>query len=125
VKFSCSPAEFLNPDPVPYDRYELEPSPLTLYILSRKTPYAVYHVFVSNSYKSNSETCHPFGFLKANASLDRVYLFVLPYNYPVIVPLVQEVVRMNRAGIKPPKEWKINFESYLRNTPAYFIAVSI
>ncbi|CAG0917399.1 unnamed protein product [Notodromas monacha] len=121
VKFSCAPTDFVNSDPVPFDRYELEASPLTLYILSRKMPHAVWQVFVSNSYKSNSETSHPFGYLKANQNLDRVNLFVLPYNYPVIVPLIQEAARMTRNGSKPQKEWRVNFDNYLRNTPTYYI----
>lgn len=44
-------------------------------------------MFVSNSYK-NSDVDHAFGYLKASTSLTCVNLFVMPYNYPVLLPLL-------------------------------------
>lgn len=38
-----------------------------------------------------SEMCHPFGYLKASSSLTAVNLFVMPYNYPVLLPLLGEL----------------------------------
>ena len=38
--------------------------------------------------------CHPFGYLKASSSLTTVNLFVMPYNYPVLLPLLgKNIVR--------------------------------
>ncbi len=44
-------------------------------------------VFVSNSAKY-SDIGHPFGYLKASTNLNTVNLFVMPYNYPVLLPLL-------------------------------------
>ena len=50
-------------DNLPFDKYELEPSPLTLFILGRKQPNYCWQVFIQGSTK-NGETGHPFGYLK-------------------------------------------------------------
>lgn len=44
-------------------------------------------VFVSSSAKY-SELGQPFGYLKASTSLTCVNLYVMPYNYPVLLPLL-------------------------------------
>lgn len=107
-------------DKVPFDKYELEPSPLTQYILERKSPHTCWQVrrrrspsptagqshvcsdasglflpfpalqvFVCNSAKY-SDLGQPFGYLKASTALNCVNLFVMPYNYPVLLPLLGE-----------------------------------
>ncbi|XP_015279535.1 PREDICTED: protein DDX26B isoform X3 [Gekko japonicus] len=89
VRFSCVDCEPMVIDKLPFDKYELEPSPLTQYILERKSPHACWQVFVSSSAKY-SELGHPFGYLKASTTLTCVNLFVMPYNYPVLLPLLAE-----------------------------------
>lgn len=105
-------------DKVPFDKYELEPSPLTQYILERKSPNTCWQVtlilkvpsvwntlvllllwlkincfnilaqvFMCNSAKYG-ELGQPFGYLKASTALTCVNLFVMPYNYPVVLPLL-------------------------------------
>uniref|UniRef100_A0A8C2DTL7 Integrator complex subunit 6 n=1 Tax=Cyprinus carpio TaxID=7962 RepID=A0A8C2DTL7_CYPCA len=83
VKFSCVDSEPMVVDKVPFDKYELEPSPLTQYILERKSPHSCWQVFVCNSAKYG-ELGQPFGYLKASTALNCVNLFVMPYNYSVI-----------------------------------------
>lgn len=46
-------------------------------------------MFVANSAKY-SDIGHPFGYLKASSNLSVVNLFVMPYNYPVLLPLLGE-----------------------------------
>jgi len=47
-----------------------------------------FQTYISGS-SSNSETIgYPFGYLKAATNLQSVNLFVLPYNYPVLLPLL-------------------------------------
>ncbi|XP_048174676.1 integrator complex subunit 6-like isoform X1 [Corvus hawaiiensis] len=87
VRFSCVDCEPMVIDKLPFDKYELEPSPLTQYILERKSPHTCWQVFVSSSGKY-SELGHPFGYLKASTTLTCVNLFVMPYNYPVLLPLL-------------------------------------
>lgn len=46
-------------------------------------------MFVCNSAKY-SDLGQPFGYLKASTALNCVNLFVMPYNYPVLLPLLGE-----------------------------------
>ncbi|XP_076029735.1 integrator complex subunit 6 isoform X2 [Oratosquilla oratoria] len=117
VKFTCTSQEPMVIDNLPFDKYELEPSPLTQYILSRKQPTICWQVYISNSSRNN-DVGHPFGYLKASTSLQCVNLFVMPYNYPVLLPLLDELFKTHR--LKPTKEWRVQFESYLRTMPPYY-----
>ncbi|KAK9870277.1 hypothetical protein WA026_006364 [Henosepilachna vigintioctopunctata] len=117
VKFTCTSQEPLVIENLPFDKYELEPSPLTQYILSRKQPKTCWQVFVANSYK-NSDVGHPFGYLKASTNLTCVNLFVMPYNYPVLLPLLDELTKTHRW--KPTNEWRTQFQNYMRTLPAYY-----
>lgn len=49
-------------------------------------------VFVNSSGKQ-SDLGHPFGYLKASTTLTCVNLFVMPYNYPVLLPLLGKTYR--------------------------------
>ncbi|KAF5302248.1 hypothetical protein FQA39_LY10287 [Lamprigera yunnana] len=117
VKFACTSSDPMVIENLPFDKYELEPSPLTQYILSRKQPTTCWQVFVANSYKS-SEVGHPFGYLKASTNLNCVNLFVMPYNYPVLLPLLDELLKIHRW--KPTNEWRTQFQNYMRTLPAYY-----
>lgn len=118
VRFSCAQSEPMVIDNLPFDKYELEPSPLTQLILGRKQPTVAWQVFVASSHRASGELGHPFGYLKASTSLACVNLFVLPYNYPVLLPLLDDLFRLHRC--KPPREWKLQFEAYLKNMPLYY-----
>lgn len=121
VKFTCTSQEPMVIENLPFDKYELEPSPLTQYILARKQPTVCWQVFVANSYKS-SDVGHPFGYLKASTNLTCVNLFVMPYNYPVLLPLLEELFKVHR--LKPTNEWRTQFQNYMRTMPTYYAAVS-
>ncbi|XP_045062705.1 integrator complex subunit 6-like isoform X2 [Coregonus clupeaformis] len=118
VRFSCLDAEPMVIDKVPFDKYELEPSPLTQYILERKAPHTCWQVFVSNSAKY-SDLGQPFGYLKASTALNCVNLFVMPYNYPVVLPLLDDLIRVHK--FKPSMKWRQSFENYLKTMPPYYI----
>lgn len=49
--------------------------------------FLFFQVFVCNSAKY-SDLGQPFGYLKASTALNCVNLFVMPYNYPVLLPLL-------------------------------------
>lgn len=119
VKFTCSSQEPMVIDNLPFDKYELEPSPLTQFILARKQPTICWQVFVANSGCKNSEINHPFGYLKASTNLTCVNLFVLPYNYPMLLPLLDDLFKVHRC--KPTPEWKLAFQHYLDRMPTYYI----
>ncbi|KAM6288052.1 integrator complex subunit 6 isoform 2-T2 [Spheniscus humboldti] len=118
VKFSCTDCEPMVIDKLPFDKYELEPSPLTQFILERKSPQTCWQVYVSNSAKY-SELGHPFGYLKASTALNCVNLFVMPYNYPVLLPLLDDLFKVHKA--KPTLKWRQLFESYLKTMPPYYL----
>ncbi|XP_048192022.1 integrator complex subunit 6-like [Perognathus longimembris pacificus] len=118
VKFSCVDCEPLVIDKLPFDKYELEPSPLTQYILERKSPHTCWQVFVASSGKHN-ELGYPFGYLKASTTLTCVNLFVMPYNYPVLLPLLDELFKVHK--LKPNLKWRQAFDSYLKTVPPYYL----
>ncbi|XP_077295823.1 integrator complex subunit 6 [Arctopsyche grandis] len=118
VKFTCSSQEPMVIDNLPFDKYELEPSPLTQFILARKQPTVCWQVFVANISK-NSDIGHPFGYLKASTNLTCVNLFVMPYNYPVLLPLLDDLFKVHRC--KPSPEWKLMFQQYLDRMPSYYV----
>lgn len=117
LKFTCTNQEPMIIDNLPFDKYELEPSPLTLFILGRKQPNFCWQVFIQGSTK-NGETGHPFGYLKASTNLLTVNLFVLPYNYPMLLPLLDDLFKAHR--LKPTNEWRTQFHNYLRTMPTYY-----
>ncbi|RUS76673.1 hypothetical protein EGW08_015563, partial [Elysia chlorotica] len=117
VQFSCQASDPLVIENLPFDKYELEPSPLTQFILERRQPNTCWQVFVANSSKFR-ELCHPFGYLKASSSLTTVNLFVMPYNYPVLLPLLEELFKAH--NLKPNQQWRQRFESYLKTMPGYY-----
>ncbi|CAH1782053.1 unnamed protein product [Owenia fusiformis] len=117
VNFSCKPCEPLTLENLPFDKYELEPSPLTQYILERRQPGVAWQVFVPNSAKY-SEMGHPFGYIKASTNLTCVNLFVMPYNYPVLIALLEDLFKVHK--LKPTQKWRQQFESYLKTMPIYY-----
>ena len=72
VKFTCTNQEPMIIDNLPFDKYELEPSPLTLFILGRKQPNYCWQVFIQGSTKMG-DTGHPFGYLKVSKVLKGVF----------------------------------------------------
>ena len=100
----------------PYDKYELEPSPLTQVLLEKKNSNICWVVYVENSGKQ-SGVSHPCGYLKASTNLTCVNLFVMPYNYPMILPLVEQLIKQK---MKPSMEWRRMFDDYLKMLPPYY-----
>merc|ERR550534_838839 len=119
VQFTCTNQEPMIIENLPFDKYEVEPCPLTQFILSRKQASTCWQVFVPNSYRG-SESGHPFGYLKASTNLQSVNLFVMPYNYPALLPLLDELFRIHR--LRPTTEWRSQFTNYLRTMPPYYAA---
>ncbi|XP_020825541.1 integrator complex subunit 6-like [Phascolarctos cinereus] len=118
IRFICVDREPMIIDKLPFDKYELEPSHLTQHILARKSPLTCWQVFVANSGK-HSELEHPFGYLKASSTLTCVNLFVLPYNYPVLLPLLDELFKVHK--LNPSPKWQQEFDEYIKSMPAYFL----
>ncbi|XP_054327789.1 integrator complex subunit 6-like isoform X8 [Pongo pygmaeus] len=122
VRFSCVDCEPMVIDKLPFDKYELEPSPLTQYVLERKSPHTCWQVFVTSSGKYN-ELGYPFGYLKASTTLTCVNLFVMPYNYPVLLPLLDDLFKVHK--LKPNLKWRQAFDSYLKTLPPYYLLTKL
>ncbi|XP_030837605.1 integrator complex subunit 6-A-like isoform X1 [Strongylocentrotus purpuratus] len=118
VKFTCTNSEPMILDQLPFDKYELEPSPLTQYILERRNPNSCWQVFVPNSSKNGDPMGYPFGFLKASSNLSCVNLIVMPYNYPTLIPLLDDLCKVHK--LKPSQKWKQAFDAYLEEVPRYY-----
>ncbi|XP_072252254.1 integrator complex subunit 6 isoform X2 [Leuresthes tenuis] len=118
VRFSCGDCEPMVIDKLPFDKYELEPSPLTQYILERKSPHMCWQVFVNSSGKQN-DLGQPFGYLKASTTLTCVNLFVMPYNYQVLLPLLDDLFKVHK--LKANLKWRQAFEMYLKTMPPYYL----
>lgn len=118
VRFSCVDCEPMVIDKLPFDKYELEPSPLTQFVLERKSPHMCWQAFVNSSGKQ-SDLGQPFGYLKASTTLTCVNLFVMPYNYPVLLPLLDDLFKVHK--LKPNLKWRQAFEMYLKTMPPYYL----
>eukprot|EP00116_Pleurobrachia_bachei_P002108 sb/3462370/ len=103
---------------LPFDKYELEPSPLTQYILELRQPNVCWQTFVKSS--GRDKQLKPFGYLKASIKGNAVNLFVMPYNYPVLFPLLESLIREHK--LHPNNHWIDEFKTYLANIPLYYHA---
>ncbi|XP_055297453.1 integrator complex subunit 6 [Sitodiplosis mosellana] len=99
----------------PVDKYEVEASPLTLQILSKREANKCWPVVISNG---NYTLEQPFGYLKTCPPFTQVFLIILPYNYPSLLPLVNEL--LHKYNSSPPPDWTYKFSVYLRQTPPYY-----
>ena len=117
VNFSCRHCDPLTMESIPFDKYELEPSPLTQYILEGKQSNKAWQVFMKNSSK-HSELGHPFGYLKASTNFTAVNLFVMPYNYPLLFSLLNDLAKVHKFEVTP--KWRMQFEGYLNSVPPYY-----
>uniref|UniRef100_A0A1I8IB97 BRCT domain-containing protein n=1 Tax=Macrostomum lignano TaxID=282301 RepID=A0A1I8IB97_9PLAT len=115
VRFVCQKAEPQAIDGFPFDKYELEPSPLTQYILERREPHSPGNVTAKSS---APEAQKPFGYLKPASNLQSVNLIVLPYDYPTLFALLDELIKLHK--MKPTDQWRARFAEYLRRMPSYY-----
>ena len=79
-------------------------------------------MFISNSGKY-SDIGHAFGYMKASTNLQTVNLFVMPYNYPIVIALLDEYIKVHKY--KPPPLWKQKFDNYLKTMPLYYASVRL
>ncbi|VEL34628.1 unnamed protein product [Protopolystoma xenopodis] len=102
-------------DYFPYDRYELEPSHFVQCILDQRDPNLLLECFVPNS---GLERDAPFGYIRPAVDLTSVHLYVLPFNYPVIMKLLIDLTETH--SMRMTDSWGHQFVSYLTNIPRYY-----
>lgn len=99
----------------PVDKYEVEASPLTQQILTKREINKCWHVIVPYGIHGFEAS---FGYIKASPNFCQVHLYVLSYNFPVLLPLLNELV--NKYNMSPPNDWIYRFSSYTRSIPQYY-----
>ncbi len=60
------------------------------------------------------------GYLEVSSSLSRVRLVVSSYDYPRLLPLINELPE--REGVGGREEWGVRWGSYLRALPPYYLS---
>ncbi|KAH9549723.1 hypothetical protein CY35_10G033700 [Sphagnum magellanicum] len=100
---------------------QIESNPITGFLLKAVTG-ACWQVYIRNSKGPNHNYGDPFGFLRLNRGGSNLTLFVLPYNYPVLWHLLDQLVKMpGAAKMAPPLQWRQDVERYCNNIPAYYV----
>ncbi|KAL2652907.1 hypothetical protein R1flu_021035 [Riccia fluitans] len=102
------------------DKYEIESNPIIGFLL--KAPAGVcWQVFVRNSKGTNHGYGDPFGYLRLNRGGSTLTLVILPYNYPVLWQLLEQVSKTpGSAKIPPLPQWRQDIERYCNSIPAYY-----
>jgi hypothetical protein len=116
VRFAASEANPAIPDNFPFDKYELEPSPLTEHMLRTARGGCLPCVVPGSGARAGRE--EPFGYLKASTTSGTVSLYVLPFNYPRLFQLVNELRTTHR--MVPSLRWRTDFEAYCQAMPHYY-----
>jgi len=126
----------------PYDRYTLESSPLTEWLLAHRLEPSLLLVSLVPDSESPREIA-PFGYLRTVPNKSQVHFYVLPYNYPKLFRLLQQVMKYASektatatitassvpaatASSTPPStsippHWHHEFESYVSTLPHYYL----
>lgn len=103
---------------VPVDKMELEPgsgvAEIVMEILQGKRDMTVW-TYIEGA--SNGPTA-PFGCFRMNASGLGVTLLLLPYNFPLLYPLIEEVVK--EPLLNGSQVWRQRLDSYFQTVPYYY-----
>ncbi|KAK5985313.1 VWFA domain-containing protein [Trichostrongylus colubriformis] len=114
------PAPTIQTD-LPFDKYQLEPSPVAEYVLDRHASTSTnmcYQVFVRSSSRTEG-VGKPFGYLKTASNGQLVNLIIMPYNYPVIVQLLEEY--KNDPRVRNGGNWRARLDRYVEAMPPYYL----
>ncbi|CAM6046684.1 unnamed protein product [Sphagnum compactum] len=108
------PANFI------FDKYEIESNPIMGFLLKAHAG-ACWQVYVRNSKGTSNGYGDPFGFLRLNRGGSNLTLFVLPYNYPVLWQLLDQLGKIpGAAKMAPLPQWRQDMERYCNSIPAYY-----
>eukprot|EP01136_Pigoraptor_vietnamica_P000577 Opistho-1_new@26051 len=121
ISVAIADADPMYVESFPFDKYEIEACALTQTMLARRKPDACWVAFVHGSSRREQASRTyglPFGFLKPRSTGQSVVLFVLPYNYAVVFPLVEELSGPLK-GVPTPM-WTSRLEAYLGTIPLYY-----
>eukprot|EP01147_Barroeca_monosierra_P009428 gene9428-1670_t len=101
----------------PFDKYPLETSPLTHWVLSHRRSDICFYCYVCNSHARQGRGL-PFGYLKPSSDMRSVNLVVLPYDFEVLNGLSHSFFKVH--GKNPNASWRAEFAKYINNIPSYY-----
>lgn len=123
-------AHVLNiPNRLPFDKYELDESIMSTELkkLINKTGNNMlgWYVYVMNS-DSVDGPGHPIGMVKASSNGNCAHFYVLPYNFPYLFVLLDELLSLPdlsqvHHSLLPHSKWRIKFDHYTSLIPRYYI----
>eukprot|EP01113_Clastostelium_recurvatum_P003584 TRINITY_DN11566_c0_g1_i1.p1 TRINITY_DN11566_c0_g1~~TRINITY_DN11566_c0_g1_i1.p1 ORF type:complete len:611 (+),score=160.55 TRINITY_DN11566_c0_g1_i1:850-2682(+) len=121
IRYSTSDTEGHLLENFPFDKYEIEPCSLTQFLVSHMgtRPNICWYVYMGNSGPTHGAG-EPFGYLKLSSTGHAVNMFVFPYNFPRLWPLLEELA--SQYKMNPPTKWRNEFEQYILTVPPYYIA---
>lgn len=89
------------------------------FLFSEKVGFTCYfQTFILNSSKKVGDMGFPFGYLKASSNLQTVNLFVMPYNFPVLFPIVGKNIASESCKY-------VNFFFFLQSLTVSFCGIII
>eukprot|EP00232_Nephroselmis_pyriformis_P001819 CAMPEP_0182909606 /NCGR_PEP_ID=MMETSP0034_2-20130328/35847_1 /TAXON_ID=156128 /ORGANISM="Nephroselmis pyriformis, Strain CCMP717" /LENGTH=498 /DNA_ID=CAMNT_0025045873 /DNA_START=57 /DNA_END=1549 /DNA_ORIENTATION=- len=125
ISFLPIEADPYIPPGFPVDKYDLEEVPMTALMSAAAQGSergACWQVFVQNS-KIRGEAGEPFGFLRLNRAATGVALYILPYNYPVLWKLLDQLAGLPpMKKLDPPSQWRGELERYISGIPPAYAA---
>ncbi|KAF1758714.1 hypothetical protein GCK72_015174 [Caenorhabditis remanei] len=102
---------------IPVDKLELEPSGVSdiiMEILQGRKDMTVW-TYIEGS--SNGPTA-PFGCLRMNTMGTGITLILLPFNFPLFYPLIEEVIK--DPILTTSQVWRQRLDSYFQTVPYYY-----
>ncbi|GMT34503.1 hypothetical protein PFISCL1PPCAC_25800 [Pristionchus fissidentatus] len=117
------PVEAMVNTEFPFDKYELDHMcPLAEYVKERSTAAGAnanvcWQVYVKNSHRTPGEG-KPFGYLKTATNGSSVNLFLMPYNYPILLRLLDE--QKADARLRSHPDWRRKLDQFVESCPSYY-----
>ncbi|KAJ9070307.1 hypothetical protein DSO57_1009399 [Entomophthora muscae] len=115
VAFERGEKPVVIPPNYPYDKYKLQPCPLTEEFLACDKPQ-FWLVNAPNSFSEPGKG-FPFGVLTANTSRQGVNLLVMGYNFPLIWQIIQKSQAISH---RPDPSVANEIKTFLSHTPFYY-----
>ena len=75
---------------------------------------------LKNNYET-SELPPPFGYIKPNTNLTALNLFVMPYDFPTLLPLINSLIDRLKNNQNVNNAWRTEFDTYIRRCPPYYL----
>ncbi|MES1903205.1 MAG: Integrator complex subunit 6, partial [Paramarteilia canceri] len=126
IGFVCKKIDALAIDNFPYDKYEVVSKTLNQIFEKNVPSNKCWQLFLpANAFQRSTNpeydklVKYPFGYLKSGANHNNVKLFLMPFNYPTLIPLMDELFCIHKSH--PNAGWLSQFQAYLSTVPQFYI----